>query len=149
MPIILGILLVLFVFISIRLVSNTRPETLISLFKIILGAFAIVIVTLLILSGRFLNVIMGLGVLIPLLPTLKNFFKKAGVDHNHNSSSLSSMTIQQAREILEVSIDATADDIQAAHRRLIQKIHPDQGGSDYLAAQVNRAKDLLLEHLNS
>ncbi|HEX9525597.1 MAG TPA: hypothetical protein VF949_21670, partial [Reyranella sp.] len=39
---------------------------------------------------------------------------------------------------------ASEDDIKAAHRRLIQRMHPDVGGSADLAARINRAKDVLL-----
>lgn len=55
------------------------------------------------------------------------------------------MTRGQALEILELNENATHADIKAAHHRLMMKIHPDQGGSGYFAAQLNQAKDLLLK----
>ena len=55
-----------------------------------------------------------------------------------------SMSPDEARAILGVKANASREQILSAHRRLMQKLHPDRGGNDYLAAQLNRARDCLL-----
>ncbi len=57
------------------------------------------------------------------------------------------MSESEARDILGVSPQATRDDIVHAHKKLIQKLHPDRGGSNYLALKVNQARDYLLERV--
>jgi hypothetical protein len=57
----------------------------------------------------------------------------------------SAMNRDEALAVLGLKNGATADTIRAAHRRLMKELHPDRGGSDYLAAKVNQAKDVLLQ----
>lgn len=67
----------------------------------------------------------------------------ADEQHSHAGKG-STMTKSEAYEVLGLEDDASQDEIIAAHRKLMSKLHPDKGGSNYLATKINQAKDLLV-----
>ena len=127
-----------------------------SAWKMVLWGVAVLVIAL-VLAGRAHWLMGVLAALLALagrvvqlaqyVPLFKRMYDDVGASQRSNSRSTktsSLMSKKEAAEILGVDEAASAEDVKLAHKRLMQKIHPDRGGTDALAQQINTAKDILL-----
>ena len=79
------------------------------------------------------------------IPLFKQIFGDAKAQQPPSGSSPANqaMSRQDAADILGIDINASQEEVRLAHKKLMQKIHPDRGGSDALAKQINEAKKVL------
>lgn len=101
----------------------------------------------------------GFGLLMQALPLWLKHKQGQAQSRDHDQAqqpppaATTAMDLDEALGILGLSGDLdkgeiNQDMVQDAHRRLIQKLHPDRGGNDYLAAKINQARDLLINKLS-
>ena len=123
-----------------RLVKGVRGMAGIALALAAVGLVAIGRIGLAFLAGSFAwTLLTGARMRLGFGP----FGRRAG-HPGMGQPSAGSMQRAEALKVLNLKEGASKDDIRAAHRRLIVQNHPDRGGSDYLAAKINQAKDVLL-----
>jgi len=75
-----------------------------------------------------------------------DYWRKTKTPPTASASSNNKMSEEEALQTLGLKKPFTEEEVIDAHRKLMQKIHPDRGGNDYLAARINAAKELLLNN---
>ena len=157
------LLLIIVSFIAIRWFIKASPEKIARFMRIFFLVCAGSVLLYLIATGRMNWLFALLGVAIaffvrlmpvllriaPDLHKLWNFFntaKQGGSSRSGHTNAKGNMDLAEAYEILGLKPGVSTQEIINAHRRLIQKIHPDRGGSDYLAAKINQAKEILIKN---
>lgn len=111
---------------------------------------------MLVITGRLHWIGAAIGALLPFLRPAFTYLaeklmrikndRKAEENYQENKNE----KLHEAFSILGLEenwSELNLDKINEAHRNLIQKLHPDRGGNDYLASQINRARDLLITEL--
>ncbi len=78
------------------------------------------------------------------VPGWRENMQGEAASRGRRAANAGAMSEQEAYEILGLQQGAGEADIRAAHRRLMKRVHPDQGGSTFLAVRINQAKDRLL-----
>ena len=153
---------VILVYMAIRWFQRTPPERIMRWFKRV--GWIVVVVLLVVLMGlgklNWLFAMLGVAIafFLRMMPAILHYApqlhrlwllftgnKQQQAQHESARSSRNgSMSKSEALQVLGLKPGATRENVIEAHRKLISKLHPDKGGSDYLAAQINLAKKTLL-----
>jgi hypothetical protein len=153
MPLLVGLLLLVIIVVLLRWYSEADVKQLKSSLQwtgILLGLIA---VALLAATGRFgaaLAFLMGLVAwawrVFHVVQMLRTMAGHLGAQRKQQSAASSAPVMDEAEALRVLGLEpgATEEDIKAAHRRLMAQMHPDVGGSGYLAGKINAARDLLL-----
>ena len=126
------------------------------IFQILAGAFAALMIFMA-ATGRLNVVYAAIAGIVAFIPRIAHLLKflplinkvRQAATSKQQSSKQSArqsggMNKDKAYEVLGLKPGASKQEIITAHKKMMQKYHPDRGGSDYLAAEINTAKDTLL-----
>ena len=127
-----------------RVIVSLRPQALLRLFRLGGAALLLVLAGLLFYGRRFGLAFLAGANALSLLGLRSRPNASASENWREPRRAQTRMSREEAYQVLGLQPGAGIDEIRAAHRRLIAKLHPDQGGGDYLARKINEARDVLL-----
>jgi hypothetical protein len=146
MPVVAGLLGIVLLILLFRIGITTEPKKLARISRYSAIGLLAALAVFLGITERWLPAVFLAGVAWALIQGVRLW--PAGVpdekDAPRSQPSSGNMSRIEALKVLGLQDGASADDIRAAHRKLISQNHPDKGGSDYLASKINEAKDTLL-----
>ena len=129
-----------------RLFLNANVQQIKDLFLVAVITAICIALFYLAVTGRLPAALALIVALYP--PTVALWKMKKENKTGENNPTSEPMTCAEALDILGLKEGASTEDIQAAYKKLMQKIHPDNEGSDWMAAKLNNARDLLLDKEN-
>jgi len=148
---ILGVAILIALPLVSRWYVSCDPKALVKALKWVLFSVALVVVLWLLLSGKLVAALVALPAVLVWFVRLfsglraaKGFAGAMGGDYGPAGSPSGAMTRQEALQVLGLTEGASPEAIKAAHRHLMAQVHPDVGGTDYLAQQINQARAILL-----
>jgi hypothetical protein len=151
-PLIVGLVLLVVLLLLAAAYTRARPKDLVKGIRFSGGVLLGLATVALAVMGRFFWAFLAAagawtlltGTMPPWLSPPRNPGEAGGGSREMPPSRKGTMSRSEALHVLGLEAGATEEQIRAAHRRLIMQIHPDKGGSTYLAAKINEAKDVLL-----
>jgi len=84
-----------------------------------------------------------------LLKVIRQRLRGTYSKEDFSSANIDNPSLDEAEKILGLNENYTKKEVDLAYKRLMQKLHPDRGGNDYLASRVNIARETLIKHLES
>lgn len=129
--------------------TETTPKNIKLVFAFVLSVLLLIFAAVMLFGGKFIlsfPALAGSFIAYQRYRMIKNVWEQVrGKNGGSAPNSSAGLTKEEAADILGVNINASEAEIKTAHKNLMKKFHPDQGGNSYQAKEINEAKEVLLE----